>query len=84
MVSSSPSLQRDVGLNLIVAKVVTSDGGKQGQRQEAPKAKAFKKPNWPNLNMIFWFFFCMFCFQKFYHYIQVSIMKIKQKSNLKK
>ncbi len=33
-----------------------------------------------------WFFclfFCLLCFQKLYHYIQVSIMKIEQKSDLK-
>ncbi len=36
------------------------------------------------MNLIVLLFFCLFFFQKFYHYIQVSIMKIEQKSYLKK
>jgi hypothetical protein len=35
VVSSTPSPQGDVGSNLIVAKVVTSNEGKGGQGQEA-------------------------------------------------
>jgi hypothetical protein len=68
VVSSSPSPEGDVDSNLIVAKVVTSNEGKGG------KGKG-KRPNWPNLNLIFWLFVWLLFFQKFYHYIQVSIIK---------
>jgi len=74
VVSSSPSPQGDVGSKLIVAKVVTFNGGKWDQSNG--KVKAFKKPN---LNLSFMLFCCLLCFQKIYHYIQVSIMKTEQK-----
>ncbi len=45
MIISFPSPQGDAGSNLIVAEMVTSNGGKGGQGQEAPKAMAFKRPN---------------------------------------
>jgi hypothetical protein len=74
VVSSFPSPQGNMGSNFIVAEVVTSNEGKGGQGQ---------KPNWPNVNLIFLLFSCQLYFQKFSHYIQVSIMKIEQKSDLK-
>jgi len=46
--------------------------------------KAKGKPlDWANLNLIFLFFYFLLCFQKYIIYIQVSIMKIEQKSDLK-
>jgi hypothetical protein len=46
------------------------------------KAKG-KDLDWANLNLIFLFFYFLLCFKKLYHYIQVPIMKIEQKSDLK-
>jgi len=49
-----------VGSNFIVAKVVTFNGGKGGQGQEA---KTFKRPKKP-LNKFFCCFFAYFIFKK--------------------
>jgi hypothetical protein len=48
------------------------------------KGSKGKRPNWPNMNMIFLLFSCLLYFQNFSHHMQVWIMKTKQKSNLKK
>jgi hypothetical protein len=79
MVSSFPPTQGHVGSNFIVAKVVTSNGGTRGQGQKGNKFKAFRLAQFESN---FFVFFFLLCFQKLYHYIQVSIMKIKQKSDL--
>jgi len=53
VVSSSPSPQGDVGFNLIVTKMVTFNGGKGGQTQEA-NVKAQLAQSKYDIFAIFW------------------------------